>query len=79
MERSHNNDESTLIFRLTPIYVRIQLLERQCKAVQALPSTRFTATNKAEFQQADVGRKRRTDSISKFWIIKMTFPKNDTG
>ena len=28
---------------------------------------------------ADIGGKRRTDFISKFWIIKMTFPKSDTG
>jgi len=25
---------------------------------------------------ADIGGRRRTDSISKFWIIKMTFPRN---
>ena len=28
---------------------------------------------------ADSGGKQRTDSIGKFWIIKIIFPKNDTG
>jgi hypothetical protein len=69
-----------VIFRLLPkvfnvnAAIGINALVTGYKYAFCLRLRRRNILAKVPQGSADIGGKRRTDSISKFWIIKMTFP-----